>query len=64
MNTHLSQSVARAVAEDRLRQARHRRAVVPERSRSPGAVRHSAALVAARVARRLDAEAARRVTAA
>ncbi len=59
----LNQSVALAVAADRRRRASARAVSRGPRPKGPPGVRGSAAVLAARVARRLDAEAARRVTA-
>jgi hypothetical protein len=64
MQSFITQPVARQLAEDRLRTARIRRSATRHRARPPGSVRRSTAHVVARVARRLDPEAARRVTAA
>ncbi len=59
-NSTLTQSVARAVAEDRIRDARDRGVASRHRAQPPGTIRRTAATAAARVARRLDADAARR----
>ncbi len=65
MHSTLTPTVARAMTEDRLQaargRARHRTATARPPSRP---VRRSVASVVARVARRLDAEAAERVIAA
>jgi len=61
----LNQPVAATIVEDRRRQAPGRVVAVPGAARPPGRrVRGSAASVAVRVARRLDADAARRAMAA
>ncbi len=55
----LHQAVARTVVEDRRRRAAASRAVAPsERGASPPGLRRPAAVLAVRVARRLDADAA------
>lgn len=60
----LNQPVAATIAEDRRRQARGRAEPAPGAARPPGRrVRGSAASVAVRMARRLDADAARRALA-
>ena len=61
----LNQPVAATIVEDRRRRAPGRAGAVPGAARPPGRrVRGSAAAVAVRVARRLDADAARRAMAA
>jgi hypothetical protein len=66
MESHLHASVARTIAEDRQRVLRGHAVHQPAVAR-PGpasGMRRSAAHAVARVARRLDADTARRVTAA
>ena len=64
MHSTLTRTVAAMIIEDRVRHARSRAHQVGRPPRSPGPVRRSAAVAASRVARRLDAEAARRTMAA
>ena len=59
----LNHSVAHAMTEARITTARHRAPEARHRPRPPGPVRRSAASAAVRVARRLDADAARRMSA-
>jgi hypothetical protein len=61
MHSNLHDQLYRAEAADRVRRAR--RAVVPIRRRHPPPVRGRAAYVAARIARRLDSESAKRAVA-
>jgi hypothetical protein len=58
MHSDLHAALYRAEAADRVRRAP--RAVVPLRRRHPPPIRGRAAYVAARLARRLDAESARK----
>jgi hypothetical protein len=60
----LNQPVARTVTEDRLRATSGRVVAGEHAARPPGTVRRSVASVAGRVAMRLDADTARRATAA
>ena len=65
MHSTLTPTVASALTQDRLRAARGRARTRTATARPPSRpVRRSAASVVARVARRLDAEAAERVLAA
>jgi hypothetical protein len=61
MHTRLHDELYRAEAADRLRRAH--RAAVPLRRRHPPPIRGRAAYAAARLARRLDSESARRAVA-
>jgi hypothetical protein len=61
MHSQLSNELARVLAADRLRQAPS--VVVPARRRHPPPIRGRAAYAAARLARRLDTESARKAVA-
>jgi hypothetical protein len=61
MHSNLHQELYRATAADRVRRAP--RAVVPLRRHHPPPIRGRAAYVAARLARRIDRESARRAVA-
>jgi hypothetical protein len=61
MHSNLHQELYRALAADRVR--RSHRAVVPLRRQHPPPIRGRVAYVAARLARRLDTESARRAVA-
>jgi hypothetical protein len=58
MHTQLHDELARVMAADRIRQTP--RAVIPQRRQNPPPLRGRVAYVAARLARRLDAETAKR----
>jgi hypothetical protein len=62
MHSQLSNELARVLAADRLRQAPSV-VVVPGRRRHPPPIRGRAAFAAARLARRLDRESARKAVA-
>ena len=61
MHSNLHQELYRAMAADRVRRAH--RAVVPLRRQHPPPIRGRAAYAAARLARRIDPESARRAVA-
>ena len=61
MHSHLHDALYRAEAADRVRRAP--RAVVPLRRQHPPPIRGRAAYAAARLARRLDSESARKAVA-
>ena len=61
MHSQLSNELARVLAADRIRQAPS--VVVPKRRQHPPPIRVRAAYVAARLARRLDPESARKAVA-
>jgi len=61
MHTNLHEELYRAEAADRVR--RTHRVVVPLRRQHPPPIRGRAAYAAARLARRLDSESARKATA-
>jgi hypothetical protein len=61
MHSNLHQELYRTLAADRVRRAP--RAVVPLRRQHPPPIRGRVAYVAARLARRLDSESARRAVA-
>lgn len=61
MHSNLHQELYRSLAADRVRRAP--RAVVPIRRQHPPPIRGRVAYVAARLARRLDSESARRAVA-
>jgi hypothetical protein len=63
MLSFITPAVAGSLHEHRLRAARERGSARPRRARSPGPFRRSAASAAARTARRLDADSARRALA-
>jgi len=61
MHLQLHDELYRTIAADRIRNAR--RAAIPERRLHPPPIRGRAAYAAARLARRLDSESARRAIA-
>ena len=61
MHSQLNDELYRVLAADRIREAP--RAVIPVRRRHPPPLRGRAAYAAARLARRLDSESARRAVA-
>ena len=61
MHSNLHFELYRAMAADRVRKPR--RAAIPERRLHPPPVRAKAAYIAARLARRIDSESARRAIA-
>jgi hypothetical protein len=61
MHSQLQFELYRVVAADRVRQAP--RAVIPQRRQHPPPIRGRAAYAAARLARRLDSESAKRAVA-